>query len=139
MRGGSTPTAAQIEWWTGEKMVMETAADLRIEEFTKGPSTITEYVHRNRHRVRRREQEKIMWRLWYVNRNPWIRYRLHQKVQCRARNRYWRMWSYPNLRKAWATNRARGERNRREREIRARRERILKSIELYKYSTRKDI
>ena len=133
------PTAAQLEWWTGVKFNMETAADLRIEEFTKGPRTISEYLNYNRRKRERREQERIMWRRWYVNRNPWLRYRLHQKVQCRARNRYWRMWSYPNLRKAWAVRRAQGERNRKERELRARREKILKSIELYQYSTRKDI
>jgi hypothetical protein len=135
----STPTAKQLEWWTGEKWVAETAADLHIEEFTKGPSTIAEYRHRNRFKQYRREQERLMWRRWIVNRNPWLRYRLSQKVQARARNRYWRMWSYPNLRKAWAVRRAKGERNRRERELRARRDRILKSIELFKYSTRKDI
>lgn len=133
------PTSEQLEWWTGEKMNFETAADLRIGEFTSGKRKICEYRYYAKQKVERRERERRMWKRWMVNRNPWLRYRLSQCVQARKRNLYWRMWSYPNLRRAWAARRAQGERNRREREIRARREKILKSIELYRYSTRKDI
>lgn len=124
-------TRTRIEWYTGERLGYETADELGIYEFTKKKRKLSQYMEYARRKQRRKDDMSQLRRVHLRTGNPtlWVSYHAH--LNAIARNKIWRSWGYPNLRKAWAKRAENAARRRAEKELQAQREKIARDLERY--------